>query len=77
MTKLTAEMESELRHVFSRFDSDSNGLIDQREFRHILFALGEDPTEEVLSLNFAAIDTNHDKKIVFEEFAEWWLDYQR
>jgi len=67
--------ESQLRETFSRFDDDKDGLIDEGEFLIILQSLGEDPLNEVLSLEFAAIDANADGMVDFTEFKAWWLDY--
>ena len=58
MTKLTKKMQAELK----------------AEFQQLLRALGEDAPAETLSLQFAAIDSNGDGAVQFEEFVEWWLD---
>lgn len=76
MTDPSAEIENELRRLFTRFDSDRDGLIDQQEFREILQILGDDPSNEVFSLNFAAIDSNSDGMVNFRELVRWWLDYK-
>ena len=68
--------EDLLFSLFSRFDTNSDGLIDEAEFRTIVESLGDIPSKEVLSLEFAAIDTNGDGRVVFQEFKEWWLDYK-
>lgn len=60
--------------LFSRFDTNGDGLIDEEEFRNILESLGENPLDEVLSLEFAAIDTNADGLVELREFEQWWLD---
>jgi calmodulin len=65
-----------LKKLFDRFDSNCDGLVDEDEFREVLRSLGETPTDELLSLEFAAIDANADGKVEFEEFKEWWLDYR-
>jgi Ca2+-binding EF-hand superfamily protein len=70
------EIENELLRLFTRFDTDRDGLIDEQEFRGILQTLGEDPANEVLSLNFAAIDSNSDGMVNIRELMRWWLDYK-
>jgi Ca2+-binding EF-hand superfamily protein len=70
------EIENELRRLFARFDADRDGLIDEQEFREILETLGDAPSNEVLSLNFAAIDSNSDGMVNFHELMRWWLDYK-
>ena len=76
MTNRPTELEQELQRLFERFDVDQNGRVDEREFRKILEALGESPSDEVLSLEFALIDKNSDGLVDYREFAEWWLDYK-
>lgn len=66
--------EEELLELFSRFDQTGDGEVDIEEFRTILASLGETPTDEVLSLDFAVIDKDEDGKVGFEEFKAWWLD---
>ena len=68
--------EDALLGLLSRFDANSDGLIDESEFRTIVESLGENPSKEVLSLEFAAIDRNSDGRVVFQEFKDWWLDYK-
>ena len=68
--------EDALLGLFSRFDANSDGLIDESEFRTIVESLGGNPSKEVLSLEFAAIDRNSDGRVVFQEFKDWWLDYK-
>jgi calcium-binding protein CML len=72
----STETENELYRLFTRFDSDGDGLIDQKEFLGILRTLGDDPSNEVLSLNFAAIDSDSDGMVDFRELVRWWLDHQ-
>jgi Ca2+-binding EF-hand superfamily protein len=76
MTDPPLEIENELLRLFTRFDTDRDGLIDEQEFRGILQTLGEDPSNEVLSLNFAAIDSNSDGMVNIRELTRWWLDYK-
>ena len=75
MTNNPTEANDDLFRLFTRFDRNGDGLVDEDEFRKILQALGEDPTHEVLSLAFAAIDTNSDDMVEFREFKAWWLDF--
>lgn len=68
--------DNDIRRLFARFDQDGNGLIDETEFRGILKALGEDSSDEVLSLEFALFDGDSDGLVDFVEFSKWWLDYR-
>jgi Ca2+-binding EF-hand superfamily protein len=72
---LNGTQQEEIFRVFTSFDTDANGLVDEGEFRRILETLGENPSDEVLSLEFAVIDGNDDGLVEFQEFLRWWLDY--
>lgn len=76
MTNTTEEMRIELISLFSRFDRDANGYVDEREFAEIVHALGEYTNAEDLSKQFIAADINDDGLIQFDEFVAWWLSYK-
>ncbi len=72
--KAGTELTDELFRLFERFDTNGDGLIDEAEFGEILASLGWDSPVELRSLEFAAIDSNADGLLEFQEFADWWLD---
>jgi calcium-binding protein CML len=74
MGTITAKMEAELIRIFTRFDVNGSGYIEEAEFHKVLDSLGYDESKEVRSLEFAAIDDDEDGKVRFREFADWWLD---
>ncbi len=76
MTYSPTDKTDALFRLFVRFDTNGDGLVDENEFRKILQRLGGNSTDEVLSLEFAAIDTNTDGVVGYQEFKDWWLDYQ-
>ena len=76
MTSTLTQKKDELLRLFASFDADGDGLVDEKEFRKILHRLGGNSSDEVLSLEFAAIDTNSDGMVGLQEFMDWWLDYQ-
>ena len=76
MTDSLTDKEDALFHLFVRFDSNGDGLVDESEFQKILQRLGGNSSDEVLSLEFAAIDANTDGVVGFQEFKDWWLDYK-
>lgn len=76
MSEETDTRDDELHRLFSRFDVDGSGTVDVSEFRKILEVLGENPSDEVLSLEFAVIDSDFDGVVSFDEFADWWRDYK-
>lgn len=75
MTDGSLSRDEELSQLFEQYDIDGDGLVDLYEFLHIVRGLGEDPSQEVLTLEFAAIDTNEDGVVDFDEFSSWWRDY--
>lgn len=75
MTDSPKEQHEALQHLFARFDTNGDRLINEREFREVLRTLGADSAHEVLSLEFAVIDTDSDGLVAFPEFERWWLDY--
>ncbi len=76
MTDDAPQSDTELLHIFRRFDSNSDGRIEEAEFRKILNELGDNSADEVLSLEFALIDDNQDGLVDLKEFVDWWRDYQ-
>jgi calmodulin len=76
MTDSPTDKTDALFRLFVRFDTNGDGLVDENEFLKILQRLGGNSTDEVLSLEFAAIDTNTDGVVGYQEFKDWWLDYQ-
>ena len=76
MTTNPTEKDDAFVQLFARFDRNGDGLVDIAEFRAILEALGDSPSHELVSLEFAAIDMNSDGKVDFQEFKGWWLDYK-
>ena len=76
MTDAPTEKRDLIYRLFVSFDRNGDGLVDENEFRKILQTLGVISSDEVLSLEFAAIDNNTDGVVGFQEFKDWWLDYQ-
>ena len=74
MTPVPMDNKDALLSIFKRFDTDGDGLISEAEFRGILEALGSYSSDEVLALEFAAIDADADQMVDFGEFMAWWLD---
>jgi calmodulin len=72
--KLDEEELDEVREAFDYNDRDEDGLIDLEEFADMLDDLEADMSEAETHAGFREIDTNHDGKIDFGEFAAWWAD---
>ena len=62
-----------MREAFDYNDRDEDGLIDIEEFADMLDDLEADMSDaDETRAGFRDIDTNHDGKIDFGEFAAWW-----
>ncbi len=62
----------EMKEIFNSFDKDHSGFIDPAELLQLLRALGMDPTADDLAMAIEGLDVNHDGKISFSEFFDWW-----
>ena len=72
MKQLTAEDMKKVKAHFDYFDEDSNGILDQDEFRLLFKALAPDAKRSEADTGFAAIDVDTSGEIDFAEFLEWW-----
>lgn len=59
---------AELREAFAMFDKDHNGVISMDEFRSVLQALGQEPTDEELHVMMKSVDTDKNGVVDFDEF---------
>ena len=66
--------QDELKEIFSHFDKDGNQVIDRSEFNNLLDALGAEMSKEEVKMGLAALDTNNNGTIEFDEFVAWWTD---
>jgi len=62
----------EIEQAFARFDSDSNGKIDRKEFNELLDAMGSSMSLKDRAIGFTLIDKDGDGMIDHEELAAWW-----
>ncbi|MFK8028729.1 MAG: EF-hand domain-containing protein [Gammaproteobacteria bacterium] len=75
MAKTTKIMDAELQRLFTRFDVNKDGHIDEIEFGLLLQALDHEISSASISLQFAVIDANEDGVVDYQEFVDWWLDH--
>lgn len=64
--------EKALLLAFQKNDRNGDGVLEMFEFDGLLLALGVELDSDELDAAFYSIDTNNDKKIVYDEFRTWW-----
>merc|ERR1712149_90118 len=68
--QLTDEQLDEIREAFSLFDSDASGMIDVRELKAAMRALGFEVKNEELKKMVTDIDNDGNGTIEFSEFLQ-------
>jgi len=64
--------EKMLLEAFQTNDRNGDGVLEIFEFDGLIYTLGVELDSDELGAAFSSIDTNGDKKIVFDEFRTWW-----
>ena len=74
MTQSTEDLtdEEEVIRAFMTFDKDGNGWLSMDEFKHILCNLGDKFTEQECLEIFKEADLDHDGKLQYREFVDFW-----
>lgn len=67
---LTEEQRQEIKEAFDLFDSEGNGVIDAKELKVAMRALGFEPKKEEVKKILQEIDRAGDGVIKYEEFLE-------
>jgi len=67
---LTEEQRQEIKEAFDLFDSEGNGVIDAKELKVAMRALGFEPKKEEVKKILAEIDRSGEGVIKYEEFLE-------
>lgn len=67
---LTEEQRQEIKEAFDLFDTDSSGVIDAKELKVAMRALGFEPKKEEVRRILQEIDKNGEGVIRFEEFMD-------
>jgi calmodulin len=68
----SAAEEDEVLKAFQVFDKDGNGHLSADEFKHILTNLGDRFTDAEVNEIFKEADLNHDGKLEYREFINFW-----
>ncbi|XP_021910411.1 probable calcium-binding protein CML16 [Carica papaya] len=67
MAAIQSDQLAQLKHIFTRFDMDSDGSLTQLELGALLRSLGIKPTGDQLHLLLANIDSNGNGSVEFDE----------
>jgi len=67
--------EKILLKTFQANDRNGDGVLEMFEFEGLILALGIELDSDELDAAFSSIDTNNDKKIVYDEFRTWWKTF--
>jgi centrin-1 len=69
-SELTEEQRQEIKEAFDLFDTDSQGVIDAKELKVAMRALGFEPKKEEVRRILQEIDKAGEGTIRFEEFMD-------
>lgn len=72
--KLSITNEKMLLEAFQVNDRNGDGVLEIFEFDGLVYTLGIELDSDELDAAFSLIDSNNDKKIVFDEFRMWWKE---
>ena len=68
--ELTEEQRQEIKEAFDLFDTESSGVIDVKELKVAMRALGFEPKKEEVRKILQEIDRRGDGVIKYEDFVE-------
>ncbi len=68
--ELTEEQRQEIKEAFDLFDSESSGVIDAKELKVAMRALGFEPKKEEVRRILQEIDKHGDGMIKYDEFLD-------
>lgn len=77
MKRMTVKKETDeeiIKQCFVVFDQDSNGVISEAEFKHVLMELGGFPEDEIEEI-FREVDVAGNGQIDYEEFSQMVRTY--
>lgn len=69
VAQVSPDLQAKWRHAFSTFDADGSQTINTSELTAIMTSLGLVTKPGEVEAMIAAVDTNHDQVIDFEEFS--------
>jgi len=65
---LTEEQQNDIREAFRLFDSQDSGVIDIKDLKVALRALGFEPRKEEIKKMISEVDKDNSGKLTFENF---------
>ncbi|KAJ3180925.1 hypothetical protein HDU87_001571 [Geranomyces variabilis] len=65
------------RIIFDKFDTDSSGTINVKEFRNLCYDMGYFLSDKELSLAIKLVDGDGNGEISYNEFIKWWQKENR
>merc|ERR1711976_1144421 len=68
--ELTEEQRQEIKEAFDLFDTDSSGVVDAKELKVAMRALGFEPKKDDVRKILQEIDKNGDGVIKYDEFMD-------
>ena len=69
-TEITEEQRQEIKEAFDLFDSESTGVIDSKELKVAMRALGFEPKKEEIRRLLGEVDKTGEGVIKFEDFMD-------
>jgi Ca2+-binding EF-hand superfamily protein len=63
--------------IFNKHDTDDNGALDKEEFKHMVYSLGRNLSDQEIEAAFTFVELSGDQRITYKEFLFWWQDQDR
>ena len=76
MDKISEGEIAEYKEVFSMFDRDGDGTIDNSELKAVMVSLGTNPSDQEVADLVKKVDTDQNGTIDFEEFCSMMSERQ-
>jgi calmodulin len=77
MDRISDAELAEFKEVFSLFDRDGDGTIDNSELKAVMVSLGTNPTDQEVADLVKKVDTDQNGTIDFEEFCAMMSERQQ
>lgn len=71
---LSSDEAGDIATVFSRYDTNDDMVLEQREVNDLFFQEGYDLDPPEVTRAIELLDKNNDGLISFDEFVDWWVN---